>query len=320
MSNVASLRRNRLRHLPRLLGASAIVGSLLILPIALAAPRTSTHYTLSSETANAGGNRATSSAYTHDGNVGDTVAGFSTDTAPATIAKHGYLGQLTEGTALQLAAAPTTVDETATRQLTAVHVLDDATANAIPATSITWSVQSGPLLSINPSGLATTATVYQDTLAVAQGSFAGLTGSLNLAVVNTIADNFGAYAADGLDDDWQVTYFGLNNPDAAPLLDPDSDGHNNRFEFVAGLVPTDALSVFRWRIERVPGQPSSTQLIFSPVVGGRSYVVKFRPGLTTGSWLPLTGTTETDNGNERTVTDPNVTGPTKFYQVEIVKP
>ena len=54
-------------------------------------------------------------------------------------------------------------------------------------------------------------------MALAQGSYAGSTGSLNLTVLNVNQDNFGSYAGDGIGDDWQVQYFGLpSNPAAGP--------------------------------------------------------------------------------------------------------
>ncbi len=284
-----------------------------------AGPRSSTNYSIPTDSTDAGGKRATSAAYTNDGSAGG-ITGISSVAAPAETAKAGYLGQLTEVTALQLAATPTTVNETATRQLSAAQLLDDLTTNAVPSASITWSVASGPLTGINTSGLATAATVYQNTAATAQGSYAGASGTLGLTVLDSIPDNFGSYAADGVGDDWQFQSFGLSNPLAAPLLDPDGDGQNNRFEFTAGLVPTNPLSRFSLSIAPVSGQPSQKQLVFDPIVAGRSYTVKSSPDLTTGSWITLTGTTTTDNGNQRTVTDTAATPAKKFYTVEIVKP
>lgn len=295
-----------------------ILCALLIAPCAIAGPRTSTSYTIATDTTDAAGKRATSANYTNDGSVGGVV-GISTVAAPSETAKHGYIGQLTEVTALQLAATPTTVNETATRQLSATQLLDDLTTHAVPAASITWSIVSGPLTGINTNGLATAATVYQNTAATAQGVFAGNTGTLGLTVLDTIADNFGTYAADGLGDDWQVQYFGLSNPNAAPLLDPDFDGHNNRFEFTAGIIPTDAASKFNWRIDPVPGFPNQKKLIFSPRFNDRTYTVKSATTLGV-PMTPLIGSTSTDNGNERTVTDTSATGGAKFYTVEIVKP
>lgn len=283
-----------------------------------AGPRTSTSYNISTDTTDAGGKRATSTNYTNDGSAGGAV-GISTVAVPAETAKHGYIGQLTEVTALQLATAPTTVNETATRQLSAKQVLDDLTTNAVLANSINWSIVSGPLSSINSNGLATAATVYQNTAATAQGIFAGNTGTLGLTVLDTIADNFGTYAGDGIGDDWQFQYFGLNNAKAAPAADPDFDGHNNLFEFTAGIIPTDAASKFNWRIDPVPGFPVQKKLIFSPRFVNRTYTVKTATTLGV-PMTTLTGSTFSDNGNERTVTDTSATGGAKFYSVEIVKP
>jgi hypothetical protein len=121
--------------------------------------------------------------------------------------------------------------------------------------------------------------------------------------------------------DWQVQYFGQPpNARAGPLSDPDRDGQNNVFEYTAGLIPTDANSVFRPRIEAVPGQPTQKSIIFNPLVGGRTYAVKFRPDRATGSWTTLTGTVQSDIGSKRTVTDLYATGGKKFCQVEITKP
>lgn len=295
--------------------------ALLLASIAAAhaGPRSSTNYTISTDSTDGGGIRATSTSYTNDGSAGG-ITGISTVASPAQTAKHGYIGQLTEVAALQLAALPTAVNETATQQLSAAQLLDDNSLNPLFATAVTWSVQSGPLTSIDATGLATAATVYQNTVATAQGSYAGTIGTLELTVLDTIPDNFGSYAGDGLGDDWQFQYFGLNNPNAAPLLDPDGDSQNNLFEFTAGLVPTNPLSRFLVTIAAVPGQATQKQIVFDPMVAGRSYTVKTSPDLSASSWTPLTGSSTSDNGSQRTVTDTSATAGRNFYKVEIVKP
>lgn len=296
--------------------ASAL--SALVAPLR-AGPRTSANYTIATDVADAGGKRASSANYTNDGSAGRAV-GISTVASPAETAKAGYIGQLTEVTALQLAATPATVNETATRQLSGAQLLDDLTTSAVPATIISWSVQSGPLTGIDANGLATAATVYQNTAATAQGVYLGNTGTLGLTVLDSIPDDFGNYAGDGIEDAWQFQYFGLNNPLAAPLLDPDGDNQNNLFEYAAGLVPTNPLSRFLVTIAAVPGQPTQSQVVFSPVVAGRSYTVISSPDLSAASWTPLSGSTYSDNGSQRTVTDTSATATKKFYKVEITKP
>ena len=69
----------------------------------------------------------------------------------------------------------------------------------------------------------------------------------------------------------------------------------------------------------MPGFPGSKDLIFSPLVAGRSYEVKSNTALT-GAWQPLGTIITADAGAQRTVTDLNATGAAKFYHVEITKP
>jgi hypothetical protein len=298
----------------------ACCAMILFLTTARADPRASTSYTITTDTSDAGGKRATSANYTNEGSAGGIV-GTSTVATPAETAKHGYMGQITEVSAVQIAATPNTVNETATRQLSATALLDDLTSHAIPANSITWSVASGPLTSIDTTGLATASTVYQNTVATAQGIYGGTAGTLNLTVINTLPDNFGTYAGDGIADDWQFQYFGLNNANAAPLLDPDFDGHTNLFEFTAGLIPSSSISRFLLTNQRPIGQPGQMNVVINPRFSDRTYTVK--SSLTLGPaavWIPLTSPTITDNGLTRTFTDPSATQPAKFYKVEITKP
>jgi len=284
-----------------------------------AGPRTSASYNIPTDTTDAGGHRASSTSYSNDGSVGGVV-GISTVSSPAQTAKAGYIGQLYEVTALQLAATPATINETGIRQISATQILDDDSTLAVSATDVAWSVASGPLSGINAAGLATATTVYEDTAATAQGDYAGLTGQLPLTVLDTIADNFGPFAGDGLQDGWQNQYFSANPAGAGPLLDPDGDGQNNFFEWTAGLVPTDPLSRFLLEIAPVPGQPAQKNLVFSPRFNDRTYTVKSRTDLAPGSWSPTTVSAPSDNGTERTVTDTAATGAKKFYRVEISKP
>jgi hypothetical protein len=119
---------------------------------------------------------------------------------------------------------------------------------------------------------------------------------------------------------WRMYYFGTtqNVGSAADTADPDGDGFSNLFEYVAGLVPTDSNS--RFSLQVVAGQPGQTQIIFSPIVAGRTYTVSYKTNLTDPSWTPLTNSLSNDNGNVRTVTDlsPGI-GP-RFYHVEITLP
>lgn len=284
--------------------------------------RTSASYLISAETSDAGGKKTASDAYSVDASIG-SVTGISTVASPAATLKSGYIAQLYDLTGLVLNGAPLTIDEGGTLQLAAWQSLDDSTFLAVPAVSVAWGVVSGPLTSISTSGLATAGIVYQHTAASAQGIYAGNTSqSLALTVLNVNTDDLPGYLADGIDDGWQVQYFGLPpNPNAGPLIDPDGDGQNNTFEYTAGLVPTDANSLFRLRLEGVPGQSGQKKLTFGPRFADRTYTVQAKSSLlTVGSWSAITGSAPSDNGEERTITDLDASGAVKFYQVEITKP
>ena len=118
-----------------------------------AGPRTSTNYTIATDTADRGGRRATSVSYTNDGSAGG-ITGLSTVAAPAETAKHGYIGQLYDVTGLTLSAASLNVNESTTDQFAAWQTLDDTSFLAVPAASVAWSVASGPLTGISATGLA----------------------------------------------------------------------------------------------------------------------------------------------------------------------
>ena len=281
----------------------------------------STSYTIIADTTDSGGAKASSTAYSNVGSAGG-IAGVSTAAAPAETAKSGYLGQLYDVIGLTLTAATLNVNETATDQLGAWQLLDDTSLLAVSATSVTWSVVSGPITGISPAGLATAGPVYQNTTANVQGSFGGFSGMLNLTVVDSIPDNFGSYAGDGIDDAWQVQYFGLPpNANAGPTADADGTGQTNLFKYIAGLNPLDPASRFVLEIQPIPGQPSQMNLIFSPLVSGRTYTITATSSLSADAhWSAINASAPTDSGDQRTITDLDATGPEKFYRVEITNP
>jgi len=61
-------------------------------------------------------------------------------------------------------------------------------------------------------------------------------------------------------------------------------------------------------------------IVFSPIVAGRTYVVKSKASLTDPTWLPLASSSTSDNGTERTVTDLSAGTAPRFYHVEITLP
>ena len=283
-----------------------------------AGSRSSASYRIVTESFDAGGGKSASALYSADASIG-TVIGIATAAAPAVAEKNGYIGQLFEVTGLTLTAVSLNVNEGTTDQLGAWQALDDASFLAVPAASVAWSVLSGPLTGISASGLATVGIVFQDTAATAQGSYLSNLGTLALTVKNVNPDDFGSYAGDGIDDAWQNQYFGLNNPNAAPTVDFDGTGQTNLFKYIAGLNPLDG-SRFTLTLAPVAGQPAQKNVIFTPRLTDRSYAVTFKTDLNAATWTPLPGGIVSDNGQQRTVTDPAATGAKKVYHIEITKP
>ena len=215
-------------------------------------------------------------------------------------------------TGLELSAAFLSVNETDTVQLSATQVLDDDSTLTVPAASVAWGVMAGPLSGIDGNGLATAGTVYGDTIATAQGMYAGDTATLDLNVLDSIADNFGSYASDGIGDDWQFDHFGLDNPLAAPLLDPDGDGDNNLYEYNARLLPNDPTSFLD--ITLTPAAAEGDALLtLSPGKAGVSYAVSYKDSLLDADWIPLT--TMVGSDGMLGFTDEAASGLRKFYIV-----
>lgn len=267
------------------------------------------------------GGRCTSAAYTIDGCSGG-IGGVSTNAASGQwqTARHGFIGQITEVMALAVTGTPQVVDEGATSQLEGMALMDDETMTMLQGSEIAWSTPGYPIASIGGSGVATADIVYDEAEGEFTGWYAGKTGVGSLRVLDSDSDNYGSYAGDGLPDSWQNRYFGLDNPDAAPGADPDRDGHDNTFERIANLVPTNHASRFMLRAEGVPGQPNRKNIIFSPRYDTRTYIPEWGTNLMPGGYLTLTTTLTSDNGAERTVTDTNATGRAKFYRIKITNP
>lgn len=280
-----------------------------------AGPRTSANYSITTDSMSSGGSHATSANYSSDGSLGG-VAGISTAASPAESLKAGYIAQLTEVTAVQLAAAPASINEATTGQLSATATLDDATTAVLLGGDLTWSVLSGPVSSISSSGVAAAANVYQTTTATVQGSFRGVNGTLALSIVNVGTDDLGIYASDGIPDVWQVQYFGTNNLRGIATADATGTGQNNLFKYTAGLNPTDPAS----RLLTNVGGSGAHTITINPRLTDRTYTVQFSTTLAPNSWQTLTGATIQDNGQTRTVTDPDGAAQRKFYRVQVSYP
>jgi subtilisin-like proprotein convertase family protein len=176
-------------------------------------------------------------------------------------------------------------------------VVSYSVSPALPA-GLTLNISSGII-----SGTPTTLTAAANYTITASNTGGSTPASVSIAVVS-------AYTA------WSTQYGLLQAPEG----DDDGDGNSNYFEFVAGLVPTDASSVFKVSVSSVPGQPIQRAIVISPIISGRTYTVKSSESLQPATWIPLSGSTSSDNGNERTVIDTAATEAKKFYVIEISNP
>ena len=214
---------------------TAILACLLSVP-ALAG--SSTDYSLEPAALDGGGMAGSSSSYALNPSIGPGAAGASAVYA----LRGGFSGMLSDASSLVLAAtgAAVSVNERATLQLEARIRYDDDTlaAVALPAANLTWSVAEGPLAAVNSAGLATAGSVYQDTPATARAVYQAVDGRLQITVRNLTTDDFGTYASDGLEDAWQVRYFGVGSAQAAAGANPDGDSLTNLQEFAFGTDPS----------------------------------------------------------------------------------
>ena len=176
-------------------------------------------------------------------------------------------------------------------------VVSYAVLPALPA-GLTLNTSTGVI-----SGTPTALTAASNYTITATNTGGSTPTSLSIAVVS-------AYTA------WSTQY----NLVQGPTGDDDGDGNSNYLEFVAGLVPTNASSVFKISVSSVPGQPSQRAIVMSPIISGRTYTVKSSESLQPANWIPLSGSTSCDNGNERTVIDTAANEAKKLYVIEISIP
>jgi hypothetical protein len=201
---------------------------------------TSADYSLSPVVFDGGGAIATSEGYAVNPSSSFGAAGASADY----ILRGGFAGQIYDilSIAIDESAPSLIIGERATRQLVVAMIYDDASRLPLAANQVTWAVVSGPLAGIDSGGIATAASVYQNGVAVARATYQSFTDTAQFTVANTGRDDFDSYAADGLEDGWQVRYFGETSAFGGPNSNLDSDGSNNLQEFAFGTDPTQSSS------------------------------------------------------------------------------
>lgn len=194
--------------------------------------RSSNTYTLASETVSSGVSRAESDSYASTTSLGlsaPAVQGGETYEATSV-----FSGQLAIPVGFAV-AGPAEVEETHNARFTPALGLDDGTFNALagdPSDSFSINPVS-QFVTINPvSGLVQATDVFENLWLTVNLQRGEVEVTRLFKVANSIPDNFGSYALDGIDDAWQTFYFGMDNLNAAPNQDPEKDGLNNLQEYL----------------------------------------------------------------------------------------
>ena len=268
------------------------------------------------DTTDGGGLRTASASYTMDGSIGG-IGGISSAASPAETLKAGYLGQLTEVSSVAVTGTPAQVTEYSTSQLSATAFMDDATVTPLAGSEIAWNSPAWPIQSISISGVATTLAVYANTPATVNGQFLGVSGSGSLLVLDSIPDNYGSYAGDGIPDSWQAQYFGVNNPQGVASA-TNSTGHNNLYTYTADLNPNDPASIFA--VVAISNQPPNRVVCFKTASAGRVYRLLYATNLISGVWTNLPGATWTPGlDGQMSLNDTNAAA-ARFYRVQVQTP
>lgn len=155
--------------------------------------------------------------------------------------------------------------------------------------------------------IASNATPGLRSFAVQQGSDIAYANGF-LEILPAVPD----YNFDGLDDNFQRTYFPrFTAPEAAPTADPDGDGFNNYAEYVSGTNPTNAASFLN--IESVKVTAAGSTVAWQGQAG-KHYQVHSRNNIAKSTWV-LAGKDFTSTNDLVQWLDPAVTNSFRFYRV-----
>lgn len=278
---------------------------------------------LTTSTTGSGALRASAAGVTAD-MVADPSGGQAASSASYTL-KPGFVGQLYDPVELTASAAPVEIGEGGSTQLAATAIMDDDTSLSLAADEVAWSVQSGPIVAVSPQGSATGGLVVGNRAAVVRGEVFGFAEDVPLTVLDSLRDNFGLVAGDGIDDAWQFAFFDADTSGAldgnealaaAPGANPDKDLHPNFLEWASGHDPKDSMSFLRFRILSKTGTDARFQL--SKTITGTTYAVERMEGLEAGALrVDVAGFTAVEDAADVELTDPGALTPKGFYRLRL---
>jgi hypothetical protein len=300
-----------------------MVGSLAPLSLAAQTASTSASFALNQDGGGSGGGRISNAGATivADTSTGGSFGGgVSNVTTSGFQMKPNYTGQLSDVENVTVAASPATVDEGGTRQFEAVATMDDGTTLTNPLSTI-WEFVGQAIVSLDaPTRTATAGIVFEDTPATVEATILGTTGDLEVTILNINADNFAEYAGDGLDDGWQVNFFGTPpNTDAGPGENPDGDPFNNADEFLTGFSPVDGGDFLKLSLQSVSA--GTATLVINKVIPGPIYTIWAGTDLSGSFPEVVTGSAYTYLAEETDtlVIDTSAGSGRKFYILEVTE-
>lgn len=120
--------------------------------------------------------------------------------------------------------------------------------------------------------------------------------------------------ADGLDDAWELAYFGDLSHDGSS--DADHDGLTDRHELRAGTDPTNEGSVLRALVLAPVGGPQTT--LIWPAAQSRQYQVQFKRSLADPGWSALETTVTASGNTARATDDQGGLDAARFYRILVL--
>lgn len=246
-----------------------------------------------------------------EGMFGDSLDGAAESVNVAMLS--GNAGQLVEPRILRAQSSDTSIPETSFCRVSATAQNDDSSYTDVQSD---WVILEGPFVSVSSGGLALADAVYTNTSAVLAGISGGLTGRVNVTVLDTLKDNYGLYAADGVADSWQVALFGVGNTNGQGGADADLDGQDNYSEFMAGTSPLNGQDAFGIKSMR-RNALGQVELVLSPAFSNRLYHVERCTDLHNPSWVQLASSAGPTQLTQLVMADSSSTNQIAFYRASI---
>jgi len=229
-----------------------------------------------------------------------------------TVVYGGNVGQLCSPVTLTAQAPLSGVPETTACQLSATSANDDGSYSTM---DVAWTVMNGPIVLIDSNGMALAGAVYQDTFATVRAASGSLSATTGVTVVDTLRDNFGLYAGDGVADSWQVQYFGTNNVNGMATAEPNGNGQNNYTAFMAGTCPTNAMDVFR--VQSILRGTGGMDLVLTPAFSNRTYHIEACANLRAPDWIQVATSVGPAQLTQLAVNNVAATNRVQFYRASI---